>query len=537
MPSLGCMASGTGAEGAVPEAATRFGDANTEAFLTAATVDPVEQTHQTRASTRFSLGLLGGEEDASAGAEAADEREVAEAARHMALMREAETRAEQQSAARVTMLSLAAALEDVQCQKRQLHTQLLDERSSMDAVRADRERLAREVVDLREAYERQQADTLVRKATESGNKFLWPMLLEKSREGFKSKLFGPQSEQEFLGRSWEDLALGDIVTFKWLFVGWKAEVLKTKQRLTLDAEDRNRRRMEEDMKRQMHDEMRKVVVEWKDRAAVLEERLAAVTAANRQLEMQFRQDDDQLNAVRAAAEERERVLQSAQEALRAELMACQQNLAARESALQGLRREMDDQKEAWKRKEKEFDSEIKKLKDTIRKLTSELDHAVILARHMRETALKAKRDAAKSVTPEKFSQLIAQLEDLRDKLGSLGTEHDHMKQDNYWLQARLDRSQRRLELERQFLPLVHCSRGPLGQKRVDNAARREKEAVEAGPESTRAPLSGSLGDRRSLTVTQSLPALSDSRAGPGLRGGPAPERTARESPGGPLATF
>eukprot|EP00971_Amphidinium_carterae_P183000 3631408-Amphidinium_carterae.1 len=110
------------------------------------------------------------------------------------------------------------------------------------------------------------------------------------------------------------------------------------------------------------------------------------------------------------------------------------------------------------------EAEIRKLKEIISNLECDLAQALVLARHLKDTAMKAKRDAAMSVSPKKFAMLIADLEEMKDRLTRLGKEYGKERTIGEALKGELERRQRQLELERQFLPFLHVSRGPLGQK-------------------------------------------------------------------------
>merc|ERR1712187_130797 len=92
----------------------------------------------------------------------------------------------------------------------------------------------------------------------------------------------------------------------------------------------------------------------------------------------------------------------------------------------------------------------------------ELKEALALAKYLKDTALKAKRSAGSSISPEKLAQLVAKLEEMREKLAWLGREHDADKSKSQWLQSQLNQKTRSMELERQFLPLIHKIRGPIG---------------------------------------------------------------------------
>merc|ERR1719454_1850382 len=120
---------------------------------------------------------------------------------------------------------------------------------------------------------------------------------------------------------------------------------------------------------------------------------------------------------------------------------------------------------------------------TIRKVQSELQEAIVLAKHLRETALKAKRDAACSVSPAKFAELIAQLEEMKNNLSVLSKDCAHEKETNAWLNRQLDKNKRQLELERQFLPLLRKVRGPVGPKvrgEKEETTKRLKDATHNG---------------------------------------------------------
>ncbi|CAK0820288.1 unnamed protein product, partial [Prorocentrum cordatum] len=234
-------------------------------------------------------------------------------------------------------------------------------------------------------------------------------------------------------------------------------------------------------------------------------------------ESQSGQEQAEIQRVRSVHEREKQLLVEAQEEISIELATVRRVVSTREVQIEALKKEVEVMGATSKTREKELEAEVQKLKDKIRKLSGEMEQAVILARHMRETALKVKRDASKSVSPEKFSQLVAQLEDMKDKLDVASKDNDHLRQDRCWLQDKLDRNQRRLELERQFLPLVHAARGPLGAKEIpakrdrEDPAKRDRESLEERV----SPARGGGGAERSLPASRSLPAL----AAGGNRGG------------------
>ncbi|CAJ1362437.1 unnamed protein product [Effrenium voratum] len=91
---------------------------------------------------------------------------------------------------------------------------------------------------------------------------------------------------------------------------------------------------------------------------------------------------------------------------------------------------------------------------------------------MKEAAVKAsQRQPGSCISPEKFAQLIMELEELRDQMKWIGTDRDSEKEAINSLRLQLTRNRRRWELERQFLPLLHQVKGPVGPP--SKAAKKE----------------------------------------------------------------
>merc|ERR1719343_1808211 len=152
--------------------------------------------------------------------------------------------------------------------------------------------------------------------------------------------------------------------------------------------------------------------------------------------------------------------------LHEEQLQLQHENANKEEKIQSLKQLHEEAQAAFRRAEAEHNSEKKQLQDTIRRISSELQEAVVLAKYMRETLLKCKRDASSSISPAKFAELIVQLETTRDSLKALQRKHDQVKASNSDLHSKLEKNRRSLELERQFLPLIRQARGPLGRTDV-----------------------------------------------------------------------
>merc|ERR1719253_1459741 len=139
---------------------------------------------------------------------------------------------------------------------------------------------------------------------------------------------------------------------------------------------------------------------------------------------------------------------------------------------------------------------------------------------------------AQRVSPEKFSQLVGYLEEVKDRMAQMGRELDGQREESTCLKLKLMRNQRRLELERQFLPLLHRATGPLGPKSqgggkvAQNAARPKEQQLLAGAEL--APLGGAEQPPAAATTmresrsTGSLPHAGGplSRSGGPLSGSP-----------------
>lgn len=108
---------------------------------------------------------------------------------------------------------------------------------------------------------------------------------------------------------------------------------------------------------------------------------------------------------------------------------------------------------------------------------------------------KAKRNVSEAFQ-DRLAQLLADLEAANDRLAVVGRERDRARESSTWLHKQLGQKTRRLELERQFLPLVHLARGPLGQPTA-SAAKTDTAGLAA---SASAP---ALGPREKLRMTQS----------------------------------
>eukprot|EP00933_Yihiella_yeosuensis_P051530 TRINITY_DN49485_c0_g1_i1.p1 TRINITY_DN49485_c0_g1~~TRINITY_DN49485_c0_g1_i1.p1 ORF type:complete len:537 (+),score=158.51 TRINITY_DN49485_c0_g1_i1:103-1713(+) len=147
------------------------------------------------------------------------------------------------------------------------------------------------------------------------------------------------------------------------------------------------------------------------------------------------------------------------------------------------------------------DLEKAALKARVKELAHELKQAIGLARHLREVALKAKRDAASCINPEKFSQLVEELEAMKDKLDYLGQQRDNENELVARLKGKLTANSRNLALERQFLPLLHKASGPVGPQ---NPMLKRKESL-FSPKTMLAP--GELQEPPGMRGSRSMGAI------------------------------
>jgi hypothetical protein len=226
-------------------------------------------------------------------------------------------------------------------------------------------------------------------------------------------------------------------------------------------------------------------------------------------------------AARAAEEAKAR-----EDALKADLAEKNAALAETRKSLAQLQADYEAAQEALRTADAAFAAERAQLQAIIRQVNSELHEAMVLAKHMREVALKAKRDAAGSVSPSKFAELIAQLEEMKSQLSVIAKDFLHEKSTNAWLNRKLDKNSRQLELERQFLPLLRKVKGPVGPKvkgSAEEGAKRSKDATQLAaqaPQNTQMPALGPASPQK-LRMSQSMGALQDqTRAS--TAGGPLP---------------
>merc|ERR1712008_51519 len=260
------------------------------------------------------------------------------------------------------------------------------------------------------------------------------------------------------------LHAGDRVTFSWILKLWLREINIRKEKTAADSEEAERLRREEEQRLALQNEIEKRVGEMQKSVEFMQSQLETANQAIEESRKHSGKLEKQLEATIAEAQERERQHEVAMMKLHEEQLQLQHENANKEEKIQSLKQLHEEAQAAFRRAEAEHNSEKKQLQDTIRRISSELQEAVVLAKYMRETLLKCKRDASSSISPAKFAELIVQLEAMRDSLKALQKEHNQVKTSNSDLHLKLEKNRRRLELERQFLPLIRQARGPLGMR-------------------------------------------------------------------------
>merc|ERR1719375_1881533 len=92
-------------------------------------------------------------------------------------------------------------------------------------------------------------------------------------------------------------------------------------------------------------------------------------------------------------------------------------------------------------------------------LQNKLHQAETYARKMQ---MINQRKNPKNPMNEEFAVLIAELESIRARLSILDHERSQALEQNAKLRSKLEHNQRDFDKERQFLPLLHKVRGPVG---------------------------------------------------------------------------
>lgn len=410
--------------------------------------------------------------------------------RRKGLIEEAEMRAEQQALARVTMLDLARELEEASKNRRRAEMELVEERQKNSRLQAalveyktDLQKAHKETEDAKVCHMKDKLVSGTRTGVMTAGLLLWSrqaIPIDRVGEGITdaqqtSITFAEADEPEVEDPEWPKdtsgklLAVegrrskGDGLMLLWILRGWKEQVEELKRQRLQDSENASKLKA---LRAEM-DRMREM----------FEKQLAEERAKNRALEQRIAALLDEIEKLKARCDQLEREKAELLKQLRPggadagpyeELLEKYRKLKemydSKEAECEHLKQTIRELEAMLAREREESKAEIARLKAQIRELSAELQRQIVFAKHLRDVALKAKRDAASSISPEKFAQLITELEDMRDRLNVLGAENDKEKEQTKMLGLKLDQNKRRLELERQFLPLLHKVRGPVGPK-------------------------------------------------------------------------
>lgn len=418
------------------------------------------------------------------------------AVRRAELINQAEMRAEHQAMARVTMLDLARELEESTKARRELFTLLMEERAEKERILAEKEAAeAREKAALR-ALEDSKVDWMREKlkqgalqgstlavATLWSREALRPdkLDIEGLPEEERNHDLEAQVEDEEQGTSLYHLASkersrGDGITLLWIMRAWQEQVKASRN--TGDNDLMNRiRELEEELKRQ-REVFDKALAAEKANVRTLEARIAGLLEEIEKWKKRCSQlEGEKAELLRKLSEGTGG--ESGVDEMKRQLADLQDELARKNALIKEQEDRIRELEAELIRQREAFEEERKRLLAKIKELTDELQRQIVFAKHLRDMANKAKRDAAGAIPPEKFAQLIRELEEMRDRMLWLGNQANKERTEFSALKAKLDTNSRRLELERQFLPLLHKVRGPVGPKH---------------PVLQKQPLSKSVGD-------------------------------------------
>eukprot|EP00927_Polykrikos_kofoidii_P082147 TRINITY_DN8084_c0_g2_i1.p1 TRINITY_DN8084_c0_g2~~TRINITY_DN8084_c0_g2_i1.p1 ORF type:complete len:503 (-),score=126.55 TRINITY_DN8084_c0_g2_i1:64-1572(-) len=387
-------------------------------------------------------------------------------ARSKGLLVEAETRAEQQAAARVTMLDLAEALEDAARRRQYIETQLKKETRINEELRKKMQtmqpKLEKAVAREEQLMERRMHDLMPINETLLAAATLW------AQYGFPLKVMSPDAP---LDGPRPEATKGDYLAAREYFNLWKnMSVVATKDAIGgPKAKDKSLRRQNKDGDGDDSLDRERQV------SAALQQKLDAMVNEMKKLEQKLQRADDEKEQLRREADVATSKLQAEIEDLLRKLSDANREISEKDATIRNLEQAVVNAEEDKRRMQEHADAEKKVLQAQLRDLAAQLQETVVNMKQFKEQTYRAKQTAGGSVSPEKFAMLLAELETMKDKLALLGREGEFERDNASWLRAKLDQNKRRLELERQFLPLLHKVRGPVGPK---NPALKGKKAAD-----------------------------------------------------------
>mmetsp|Transcript_32104 Transcript_32104/g.73413 ORF Transcript_32104/g.73413 Transcript_32104/m.73413 type:complete len:535 (+) Transcript_32104:105-1709(+) len=469
------------------------------------------------------------------------------------MVREAELRAEHQQQARAMMIDLARTVEELNSQNKELQASLRAEVQHSNDLEAKVARLQTEVVNVKFQDECRESDRLYERGLQT-NGMVFGMLLEASRDIWQPELFPRPRPQKAQGEpdgspqaarakrfaprllvpsrldklkreeAFQTICSGgsnaaDRITFTLIVRMWRQEVIRAAKRRVVAEVEEQQRSLLEDRERLIGDEVEKRVGEFRKAVSDLEYQVDMLTEEKKAHEQRIQELLEQLDQQLLQNKEKEQKSLEELRALQAEIKALKMQLEDANRKRSSMNSQYEETERELRRELAIREAEIRKLKEIISNLECDLAQALVLARHLKDTAMKAKRDAAMSVSPKKFAMLIADLEEMKDRLTRLGKEYGKERTIGEALKGELERRQRQLELERQFLPFLHVSRGPLGQKApaphaaTTGAAGRKSKSPDASWEVPISPGEGGSPNPK-LKGSQSAGALATAKSAP-----------------------
>lgn len=392
--------------------------------------------------------------------------EQAWSGRRVALLQEAELRAEQQAAARQTMLDLAREVEEGAARRKELEAALSQEQTLRQSLQEERDKLDTDLSKIQDSLDSGRIRAMksalkasLSKGTLARVGIYWVNQVRPVHDVRNPDLLTPLEEEGVLKLAREERREGSKITIRWMFLSWKETVADAKN-AAADAQEYIRG-LKEQLRQQQDDQVAKDK-EAKKAYQLLQHEKELLAKENEALLAKLQQKEAELSAARTEAKETLAKHQGEVAGLKAEIVQANNIITDRESRIFHLQQALREEEEAHRRSVEEAEERHREMKAHVREMSAQLQQALLLAKHLREAALRTKREAAGCISPEKFSLLVGELEQLREHLTSLGHEREQDKDMCDFLKTQLQQNRRRLELERQFLPLLHKARGPVG---------------------------------------------------------------------------
>mmetsp|Transcript_129163 Transcript_129163/g.306502 ORF Transcript_129163/g.306502 Transcript_129163/m.306502 type:complete len:477 (+) Transcript_129163:85-1515(+) len=393
----------------------------------------------------------------------AEAQELSE--RRVRLLKDAHLRAEQQVAVRNTMLELADELDRAAVRRRELEQAMVQEQLQSAKLQEELATWPEKLQKVRDKWEALRVETVtwgIRASAREGAAF--PLLLTLATEwrpiGERRSVTGkPLSDEESMKV--------DRLLLKEMLKSWYALVTEPGP-----ARRSSVHLQEVEAKKEEHQSLAKLLEEEREKNKALQKELIAKEEEVKAALRRTVQLEDEKLAIMRQGEREKAELRKQMQALQEALDKVPAELEKKEQVIIVLRQEVQEEKENVIRVKEDAEEDRLKLLAKIQALADELQNALTSAKHMKEAAVKAsQRQPGSCISPEKFAQLIMELEELRDQMKWIGTDRDSEKEAINSLRLQLTRNRRRWELERQFLPLLHQVKGPVGPP--SKAAKKE----------------------------------------------------------------